>query len=450
MAEMNLTSPAAAFARQAAMEAKVESALLWATRLFLADVERLALRDKTYMNAGDVAASWSTRMSVKALSTRLPADVAAYVADMQVQSQTPDEAYDTAMAVMTASNERVWSSQLTSDVLAEALSMDTPPVALTAAAPNPNSKRGKAVREAFDQALRGTGSSWASSARRDARTAVTGLDGIRSTAEMRTQGVREKQWVAHRDAKVRHTHAAADGQIVPLDQPFIVGGAMLMHPGDRNAPYAETVNCRCVTVSVDTPAPEPPRDEADVLADEVYAAAVEREPAITREMKSLAKATGQRLEGLEYRLKEPGSLARKIANDAATDGITLQQAAANVSDGVRYTMITTEGKYARGVQRTLDALRAQGWGARVKNAWAQDDRAYQGINVALTSPTGQAVELQFHTQSSFDAKMADEMHGTYEKQRVLPRSDPQWAVYEKAMHDFMAQVPVPPGARTIS
>ena len=450
MAEpLDLHSPSAAFARQASMEARVEATLMWATRLFLADVEALALQDRTFMNAGQVTGAWSNRMSVTALSTRLPRDVAEYVAQMQGESVTPGEAYTTALAVMTAANERAWSAGLTSDVLATALSIDSPPVSLTAAAPDPNSKRGKAVREAFDQALRGQGASWAVAAKRDARTAVTGLDGIRSGAEMRATGVQEKKWVARRDKRVRESHAAADGQTVPLDEPFTVGGAPLMHPGDRNGPFAEVVNCRCVMVAVDTPAPKVDRSEADVLADEVYRLSVEREPAITAEMKALAQATGQRLEGLEYRLKEPGSLARKIANDAITDGVSLETAAANVSDGVRYTMITTEAKYTRGVQTTLDTLRAAGWQARVKNAWAQKDRAYQGINVALTSPTGQAVELQFHTQPSFDAKMADEMHGTYEKQRVLPKSDPQWAVYEKAMHDFMARVPVPRGVTTV-
>jgi uncharacterized protein with gpF-like domain len=41
-------------------------------------------------------------------------------------------------------------------------------------------------------------------------------------------------------------HAAADGQIVGMEDPFAVGESFLMYPGDPNAPPEEVVNCRCV------------------------------------------------------------------------------------------------------------------------------------------------------------------------------------------------------------
>jgi len=56
-----------------------------------------------------------------------------------------------------------------------------------------------------------------------------------------------KVWDASLDAKTRETHALADGQRVPIDQPFTVGGYQLMHPGDSSmgAPASETIQCRC-------------------------------------------------------------------------------------------------------------------------------------------------------------------------------------------------------------
>ncbi len=54
-----------------------------------------------------------------------------------------------------------------------------------------------------------------------------------------------KVWIATRDTRTRDTHAAADGDAVGLNEPFIVGGYELMHPGDQSAPASEVVNCRC-------------------------------------------------------------------------------------------------------------------------------------------------------------------------------------------------------------
>lgn len=55
-------------------------------------------------------------------------------------------------------------------------------------------------------------------------------------------------WFSRRDEKVRLTHqpgVGADGQVRGLDEPFVVGGVLLMRPGDPTAPLSETANCRC-------------------------------------------------------------------------------------------------------------------------------------------------------------------------------------------------------------
>lgn len=61
-----------------------------------------------------------------------------------------------------------------------------------------------------------------------------------------------KKWSATGDERTRINHAYADGQIVPKDKPFIVGGYELMHPGDGSlgAPAEEVINCRCTTTAV--------------------------------------------------------------------------------------------------------------------------------------------------------------------------------------------------------
>ena len=54
-----------------------------------------------------------------------------------------------------------------------------------------------------------------------------------------------REWIAAGDERTRETHTQADGQIVGMDEPFTVGGAKLMYPGDPDGPAEEVINCRC-------------------------------------------------------------------------------------------------------------------------------------------------------------------------------------------------------------
>lgn len=53
-------------------------------------------------------------------------------------------------------------------------------------------------------------------------------------------------WNAILDNRTRDDHAEADGQTVPLGEPFTVGGESLMYPGDAAGSAAQTANCRCL------------------------------------------------------------------------------------------------------------------------------------------------------------------------------------------------------------
>lgn len=59
-----------------------------------------------------------------------------------------------------------------------------------------------------------------------------------------------KRWIATKEpGRTRDEHLEADGQIVPADKPFIVGGEELMYPGDPNGSPWNTVNCRCTMIT---------------------------------------------------------------------------------------------------------------------------------------------------------------------------------------------------------
>jgi SPP1 gp7 family putative phage head morphogenesis protein len=81
-----------------------------------------------------------------------------------------------------------------------------------------------------------------------ARTEVVGASNAASREAARATGLElTHEWVATADDRVRPSHEDASGQIVPLDEPFIVGGEEMMFPGDP-AGGDEAINCRCVEV----------------------------------------------------------------------------------------------------------------------------------------------------------------------------------------------------------
>lgn len=63
-------------------------------------------------------------------------------------------------------------------------------------------------------------------------------------------GVAQEEWLATQDDRVRPAHLEANGQIVGIDEPFIVGGEALMYPGDPKGSAENTIQCRCTTIPV--------------------------------------------------------------------------------------------------------------------------------------------------------------------------------------------------------
>jgi len=59
-----------------------------------------------------------------------------------------------------------------------------------------------------------------------------------------------KTWVSMGDDRVRPAHLDADGQVRPVEEPFIVDGEELMEPGDTSlgASLENVINCRCSSV----------------------------------------------------------------------------------------------------------------------------------------------------------------------------------------------------------
>jgi 2'-5' RNA ligase len=68
---------------------------------------------------------------------------------------------------------------------------------------------------------------------------------VNSASESGEPQVGYKQWLSTADERTRDTHAEADGQVVPIDQPFQVGDEQADFPGDPGLSDEEAANCRC-------------------------------------------------------------------------------------------------------------------------------------------------------------------------------------------------------------
>jgi len=68
----------------------------------------------------------------------------------------------------------------------------------------------------------------------------------------------EKVWLASMDGRTRDSHFTADGQRVPLDGLFNVGGFFAPLPGAEVLPPEERINCRCSVLYVE------PGEETDM------------------------------------------------------------------------------------------------------------------------------------------------------------------------------------------
>ena len=171
------------------------------------------------------------------------------------------------------------------------------------------------------------------------------------------------------------------------------------------------------------------------------------EPAMTAVMQALAAEVGGQLVGLEHRIKGQERVEEKISEDMRDDHLSVEKAAADVRDVLRYTIQQADDQYAKSAINVLASLRSQGYAVTMKNYWTVATSPYQGVNAQLLSPDGQWVELQFHTASSLAAKEAS--HPLYKQQRVLDPSDPMWADLAEKMFTMSAPVLVPPGVSGI-
>jgi hypothetical protein len=84
-----------------------------------------------------------------------------------------------------------------------------------------------------------------------AQTETSAAYGYGNNRAQRDAGIQWRKWLSSGLDNVRESHQAADGQVVRIDEPFRVGDALLMYPGETDLAHPEeTINCHCVAIAV--------------------------------------------------------------------------------------------------------------------------------------------------------------------------------------------------------
>lgn len=155
------------------------------------------------------------------------------------------------------------------------------------------------------------------------------------------------------------------------------------------------------------------------LADGIYDKAAKAEPKITNDIVGSVSKLGGSMYGLDYRLKQPTSLGRKIASDAEGKNNRLESASTNIKDAIRYTAVFDTENFVDGYNNMKSELESKGYKEyRCKNFYTMYENktsVQKAVQCVFESPDGQKFELQFHTPQSQGVKEVN--HPIYEERR---------------------------------
>jgi hypothetical protein len=157
----------------------------------------------------------------------------------------------------------------------------------------------------------------------------------------------------------------------------------------------------------------------------------------------------------DKRFKELDRTLVKIEQFQKEQGLPLEEAAANVRDGFRFSYGSSEEHYTDAFFATERRWQDEGFVlVERKNLWTNPKARVNGINSTWMHPeTGRLFEIQFHTPISFRA-VTEVTHEAFERARLsIPEGNEALITGRTAMNEFHFEVkklvPVPPGVDEI-
>ncbi|UPW06906.1 hypothetical protein M1C57_23695 (plasmid) [Rhodococcus pyridinivorans] len=188
--------------------------------------------------------------------------------------------------------------------------------------------------------------------------------------------------------------------------------------------------------------------EVAALVVDTMTAAKQQEAAMTADVLA-ALPESARMHGLEFRMKSPASLARKLADRVkAAPFAEPERIVEKITDVVRYTAISRPEQVVATATAVVARLSDRGWTIVEAEQSYLDGNQYKGLHMLARHPDGRIAEFQFHTDASQQVK--DDTHADYERARdtSVPATE-RVALIEK-MTARWAQVPTPPGLTALS
>lgn len=172
--------------------------------------------------------------------------------------------------------------------------------------------------------------------------------------------------------------------------------------------------------------------EAEAIALQLHQLYDAAEKDMTTSIINAAESEGINTEGIASRMKTEGSLTRKIRDDYAQSVAddkhkSMLDVAKDEADINRYTLILKDNKFGDQFEGVVKSMEKEGYVlGRVKNTFGDMSKEYWGVNTVFFNKQGLPMEVQFHTQDSFDIKQYTN-HQYYEIERDLTRSEKERA-----------------------
>lgn len=183
------------------------------------------------------------------------------------------------------------------------------------------------------------------------------------------------------------------------------------------------------------------------LAADLYEKASKVEPEITKDVVSAVAQSGGSMYGLDYRLKQPTSLAAKIGQDAKEGKQSFEKAANGVNDAIRYTSVTEDDNFTTSYEAVKKKLDDKGYAEiKCKNYFEQFRDGlvkHKSVQSIFEDIEGNRFEMQFHTPSSQAVK--NQKIPLYEERRKSGVSEERKRELEQQMSQLADYISDPKG-----